>query len=84
MLLAVQQDEDQPRREQLRNKTGHSDRRRHTMNDAFMKRAYKDELFRRYCGLMGRGPTLPSGQQSKAGSVAPWNWRGFGDRPPPR
>eukprot|EP00969_Alexandrium_andersonii_P314660 13900570-Alexandrium_andersonii.AAC.1 len=32
---------------------------------------------------MGRGPTLPPGQQSKAGSVAPWNWRDFGDRPPP-
>eukprot|EP00969_Alexandrium_andersonii_P013193 575620-Alexandrium_andersonii.AAC.1 len=41
-------------------------------------------MFRRYCGLMGRDPTLPSGQHSKAGSVAPWNWRGFQDRPPPR
>eukprot|EP00969_Alexandrium_andersonii_P185743 8207420-Alexandrium_andersonii.AAC.1 len=43
-----------------------------------MKRAYKDEFFRRYCGLMGRGPTPPSGQQSKA------DWRNFQDRPPPR
>eukprot|EP00969_Alexandrium_andersonii_P025074 1095765-Alexandrium_andersonii.AAC.1 len=54
------------------------------MNSAFMKRAQADEMFRRYCGLLGRDPTLPPGQQSKAGSVAPWNWRDFQDRPPPR
>eukprot|EP00969_Alexandrium_andersonii_P291893 12900576-Alexandrium_andersonii.AAC.1 len=32
MFLAVQQNEEQPRREQPRNKTGHSDKRRRTMN----------------------------------------------------
>eukprot|EP00969_Alexandrium_andersonii_P209128 9235772-Alexandrium_andersonii.AAC.1 len=33
---------------------------------------------------MGRDPTLPPGQQSKSGRVAPWNWRSFGDAPSPR
>eukprot|EP00969_Alexandrium_andersonii_P284650 12583267-Alexandrium_andersonii.AAC.1 len=33
---------------------------------------------------MGRDPRLPSGQRSKSGSVAPWNWRQFDDAPPPR
>eukprot|EP00969_Alexandrium_andersonii_P270239 11945023-Alexandrium_andersonii.AAC.1 len=46
MFLAVQQNEEQPRREQLRNKTRHSDKRRHTMNSAFVKRAQADEMFR--------------------------------------
>eukprot|EP00969_Alexandrium_andersonii_P171798 7594041-Alexandrium_andersonii.AAC.1 len=46
VYLAVQQNEEQPRREQLRNKTGHSDKRHSTMNSAFMKRAQADELFR--------------------------------------
>eukprot|EP00969_Alexandrium_andersonii_P293510 12973673-Alexandrium_andersonii.AAC.1 len=32
MYLAVQQNEEQPRRAQLRNKTGHPDRRHRTMN----------------------------------------------------
>eukprot|EP00969_Alexandrium_andersonii_P272922 12063761-Alexandrium_andersonii.AAC.1 len=68
MYLAVQRDEEQPTREQLRNKTGHSDRRHRTMNNAFMTPAADDEMFRRYCGLMGRDPNLPKGQQSKAGS----------------
>eukprot|EP00969_Alexandrium_andersonii_P323386 14288003-Alexandrium_andersonii.AAC.1 len=63
MYLAVQQNEEQPRREQLRNKTGHSDMRHHTMNSTFMKRAQADEMFRRYRGLLGRDPTLPPGQQ---------------------
>eukprot|EP00969_Alexandrium_andersonii_P299126 13224043-Alexandrium_andersonii.AAC.1 len=46
--------------------------------------AERDPLFRRYCGLLGRDPSLPKGQQSKAGQVAPWNWLNFDDRPPPR
>eukprot|EP00969_Alexandrium_andersonii_P307423 13589698-Alexandrium_andersonii.AAC.1 len=54
------------------------------MNDTYMKRCHDDEMFRRSCGLMGRDPTLLSGDQSKAGSVAPWNWRSFFDQPPPR
>eukprot|EP00969_Alexandrium_andersonii_P035834 1570186-Alexandrium_andersonii.AAC.1 len=49
-----------------------------------MKRAFDDEVFRRYCGLVGRDPTLPSGQRSKSGKVAPWSWRRFDDVPPPR
>eukprot|EP00969_Alexandrium_andersonii_P349364 15430843-Alexandrium_andersonii.AAC.1 len=49
-----------------------------------MVRAGEDEMFRRYCGLMGRDPDLPKGQQSKAGSLAPWNWRHIDDQPPPR
>eukprot|EP00969_Alexandrium_andersonii_P123879 5474614-Alexandrium_andersonii.AAC.1 len=36
MFLAAQQDEDQPRRELIRSKTGHSEKRRRTMNDAYM------------------------------------------------
>eukprot|EP00969_Alexandrium_andersonii_P253957 11224561-Alexandrium_andersonii.AAC.1 len=84
MFLAVQQDEDQPRRELIRNKTGHSEKRHRTMHDAYMRRVCDDELFRRYCGLMGCDPTLPPGQQSTSGRVAPWNWRSFGDAPPPR
>eukprot|EP00969_Alexandrium_andersonii_P245601 10854207-Alexandrium_andersonii.AAC.1 len=46
MYLAVQRDEEQPRREQLRNKTEHSDRRHNTMNTKFMVRAGEDEMFR--------------------------------------
>eukprot|EP00969_Alexandrium_andersonii_P078596 3465581-Alexandrium_andersonii.AAC.1 len=49
-----------------------------------MARAADEEMFRRYCGMMGRDPNLPKGQQSKAGSLAPWNWRNFDDRPLPR
>eukprot|EP00969_Alexandrium_andersonii_P297184 13132884-Alexandrium_andersonii.AAC.1 len=49
-----------------------------------MKRAQADEMFRRCCGLLGHDPTLPPARQSKAGSVAPWNWRDFQDRPPSR
>eukprot|EP00969_Alexandrium_andersonii_P088447 3900710-Alexandrium_andersonii.AAC.1 len=49
-----------------------------------MRRVFDDEMFRRYCGLMGRDPRLPSGQRSKSGKVAPWNWRRFEDTPPPR
>eukprot|EP00969_Alexandrium_andersonii_P283932 12552598-Alexandrium_andersonii.AAC.1 len=49
-----------------------------------MKDAAEDEMFRRCCRLMGRDPRLPKGKQSKAGSVAPWNWRHFDDRPPPQ
>eukprot|EP00969_Alexandrium_andersonii_P200478 8855733-Alexandrium_andersonii.AAC.1 len=41
-------------------------------------------MFRRYCGLMGRDPRLPSGQRSKSGKVAPWNWQRFEDAPPSR
>eukprot|EP00969_Alexandrium_andersonii_P039982 1752312-Alexandrium_andersonii.AAC.1 len=41
-------------------------------------------MFRRYCGLMGRDPTLQPGAQSRAGTVAPWNWRSFDEQPPPR
>eukprot|EP00969_Alexandrium_andersonii_P197699 8733792-Alexandrium_andersonii.AAC.1 len=43
MYLAVQRDGEQPRREQLRNKTEHFDRRHHTMNTNFMVRAGEDE-----------------------------------------
>eukprot|EP00969_Alexandrium_andersonii_P076482 3371983-Alexandrium_andersonii.AAC.1 len=63
MYLAVQRDEEQPRHEQQRNKTGHSDRRHRTMNNAFMHRAADDEMFMRYCGLLGRDPNRPKGQQ---------------------
>eukprot|EP00969_Alexandrium_andersonii_P080972 3570835-Alexandrium_andersonii.AAC.1 len=59
----------------IRNKTGHSEQRRNPMNDAFTKRVFDDEMFRRCCGLMGRDPRLPSGQRSKSGKVSPWNWR---------
>eukprot|EP00969_Alexandrium_andersonii_P134967 5970840-Alexandrium_andersonii.AAC.1 len=51
VLYAVQQDEQQPRRELMRNKTGHSGRRRGTMNDNFTKRAFDDPTFRRHSGL---------------------------------
>eukprot|EP00969_Alexandrium_andersonii_P186488 8239467-Alexandrium_andersonii.AAC.1 len=64
MFLAVQQNEEQPARELIRNKTGHSNKRHHTMNDTYMKRAHDDEMFRRCCGLMGRDPTLMPGAQS--------------------
>eukprot|EP00969_Alexandrium_andersonii_P253210 11190688-Alexandrium_andersonii.AAC.1 len=53
------------------------------MNDKFMTDCAEDEMFRRYCGLMGRDPRLPTGRQSKAGMDAPWNWRDFDDAPPP-
>eukprot|EP00969_Alexandrium_andersonii_P330662 14614653-Alexandrium_andersonii.AAC.1 len=59
MHLAIQQGEERPRREQLRNKTEHSDRRHGTMNTYFMAHAAEDEMFRRCCGLMGRDPRLP-------------------------
>eukprot|EP00969_Alexandrium_andersonii_P013911 607049-Alexandrium_andersonii.AAC.1 len=52
------------------------------MNDNFMKRALDDPVFRRHSGLMGRNPTAPAGQRSKAGAVAPWNWLKFDDVPP--
>eukprot|EP00969_Alexandrium_andersonii_P266975 11798491-Alexandrium_andersonii.AAC.1 len=77
MLFAVQQDEEQPRREVIRSKTGHSETRRNAINDGSMKRAFDDEMFRRYCGLVGRGPRLPSGTRSRSGVVSPWNWRRF-------
>eukprot|EP00969_Alexandrium_andersonii_P003818 165163-Alexandrium_andersonii.AAC.1 len=51
------------------------------MNDNFTKRAHDDPMFRRYSGLMGRDPTRPAGKRSKAGAVAPWNWRHFEDVP---
>eukprot|EP00969_Alexandrium_andersonii_P098123 4331898-Alexandrium_andersonii.AAC.1 len=54
------------------------------MNDAYMRRCHDEPMFRRCCGLMGRDPTLQPGAQSRAGSVAPWNWRSFDDQPPPR
>eukprot|EP00969_Alexandrium_andersonii_P332341 14686314-Alexandrium_andersonii.AAC.1 len=79
MHLAIQQDEERPRREQLRNKTQHSERKRRNMNDKFTRDYAEDEMFRRYCGLMGRDPRQPKGEQSKAGTVAPWNWRNFDD-----
>eukprot|EP00969_Alexandrium_andersonii_P251252 11105305-Alexandrium_andersonii.AAC.1 len=68
MLYAVQQDEQQPTREWIRNKTGYSQARRNTMNDNFMKRAFDDWQFRRCSGLMGRNPTAPAGQRSEAGA----------------
>eukprot|EP00969_Alexandrium_andersonii_P363651 15462409-Alexandrium_andersonii.AAC.1 len=58
VFLAVQQNEEQPRRELIKNKTGRSEKRHRAMNDTFMKRCRDDEMFRRYCGLMGRDPTL--------------------------
>eukprot|EP00969_Alexandrium_andersonii_P051609 2266633-Alexandrium_andersonii.AAC.1 len=54
------------------------------MNDACMKRCRGEEMFRRYCGLMGRDPTLQPGAPSRAGSVALRDWRSFYDQPPPR
>eukprot|EP00969_Alexandrium_andersonii_P309247 13666035-Alexandrium_andersonii.AAC.1 len=84
MHLAIQRDEAQPRRDQQRNNSDHSKLRHRKMNDRFMVDAENDEMFRRYCGLLGRDPRLPKGKQSKAGSVAPWNWRRFEDRPPPQ
>eukprot|EP00969_Alexandrium_andersonii_P302036 13351239-Alexandrium_andersonii.AAC.1 len=52
------------------------------MRDNFMKRALDDWQFRRRSGLMGRNPTAPAGQRSKAGAVAPRNWFKFDDVPP--
>eukprot|EP00969_Alexandrium_andersonii_P194271 8581363-Alexandrium_andersonii.AAC.1 len=39
MLYAAQRGEQQPRRELIRNKTGHCETRRNTMNESFTKRA---------------------------------------------
>eukprot|EP00969_Alexandrium_andersonii_P119609 5288343-Alexandrium_andersonii.AAC.1 len=83
MHAAIQRDEAEPRRDMLRVNVDHSEPRHQRMNARFMVDAEQDEMFRRYCGLLGRGPNQPLGRQSRAGVVAPWNWRRFEDRPQP-
>eukprot|EP00969_Alexandrium_andersonii_P083433 3680713-Alexandrium_andersonii.AAC.1 len=55
MFFTVQQREEQPRREMLRNKTCNSEQRKATLTDNIMRRVAADWKFRRYSGLMWKG-----------------------------
>eukprot|EP00969_Alexandrium_andersonii_P167201 7390736-Alexandrium_andersonii.AAC.1 len=50
MHIAIQRDEAEPRRDQQRNNSDHSELRHQKMNDRFMVVAEHDEMFQRYCG----------------------------------
>eukprot|EP00969_Alexandrium_andersonii_P115554 5109830-Alexandrium_andersonii.AAC.1 len=49
-----------------------------------MQSIAEDPMYRRYCGLLDRNPTLQGKDRRKAGQVAPWNWLEPDDVPPPQ
>eukprot|EP00969_Alexandrium_andersonii_P088901 3923538-Alexandrium_andersonii.AAC.1 len=66
----------------MRTTKQHSEAKHQRMNDKFMQKIQDDPMFRRYCGLQGRDPTLVGKDRSTAGKVGPWNWLNADDRPP--
>eukprot|EP00969_Alexandrium_andersonii_P351792 15436233-Alexandrium_andersonii.AAC.1 len=53
MLFAVEQNEREPRREMIRNKTGNPDTRKARQTELFMEHVQSSWEFRRYRGLTG-------------------------------